>query len=499
MVKPIPVDTAPSTGLGDAAAHGTAITLSVQSVQFLLQVGSVVVLSRMLVPADFGLVGMVTAVIGIAYLLQDFGLSVAAIQSASISDPEQANLFWANLVLGALCGAIAIACTPLIVALYREPALVPIILVLSSLFLMSGFAAQYKARLAREFRFAALAVTDLAAQGLSILLAIAAAALGMGFWAIVLQQVMYSLTNCVLLMAVTRWNPGLPIRGASIRRFFRFGVGVVGTQAIAYATRNVDNIAIGVVWGATPLGFYSRAFQLMVAPINKIDGPMTRVALPILSKVQDDDIKLTRYLKRAQMVSCYVTASLLAVMAGLSYPIVRTIFGERWLPVAPIFGILAAGGVFRTIGQIAYWAYLVRGVTDRLLRQRTVTGLVTVVLILAGTPWGAIGVATGSSAAASAFWLVAMIHVGRAAAIDSLPLLRNALKIVSAVGIPCGVCGLIGSMLPIPAILQIFAGIVCAGLYVATAAVLIPWMRADVAASMVFVRRSLTHRRPEIA
>lgn len=485
--------------LGEAAARGTAITMAVQVGQTIIQFVSVIVLARLLTPTDFGLVGMVTAVIGVAYILQDFGLSMAAIQAKTITLAEQTNLFWANFALGILCSLIMAASTPLVVMAYGEPRLSTIVPVLSSVFLMSGFAVQFSAMLSRQLRFKALGVLNISAQAISVAVAIVLAWSGAGFWSIVAQQLVYSAAVCVLSVALTRWWPGWPARGVSIKRFMRFGAGVLGTQVVSYLTKNVDNIAIGVVWGAGPLGFYSRAYQLMMAPLNKINAPMTRVALPILSRVQDDDVRLLHYLRRAQMVSCYLTASVFAVMAGLAKPIVLVLFGERWIAVTPIFAVLAVGGIFRAVSQISYWAYLARGASGALFRQWLVTGTLTIVIIVAGVPWGTLGVAVGVSVAAVMSWAVALVHVGKAARLDSMPLLRNAAKIIVCVGLPCGACGWVGTLMPFAPFLQVLAGTGIAGVYFVLASITLPWMRSDVRMSLTFLRRSIARSRPAAA
>src|ERR1700709_380350 len=122
-------------GLGDRAARGSSIVLASQGLRAFLQFGSVVVLARLLTPSQFGLVAMVTAVIGLADLVRDFGLSSAAIHAKTLSSDERTNLFWVNLGLGAACTAVTIACAPLIEHIYHQPDLGPIILGLAWVFL----------------------------------------------------------------------------------------------------------------------------------------------------------------------------------------------------------------------------------------------------------------------------------------------------------------------------------------------------------------------------
>ena len=138
--------------------------LGTQAVRALLQFGSVVILARLLSPEEFGLVAMVTAIIGLADLIRDFGLSSAAIQSKTLSAPERTNLFWANLALGALSTAIILVCAPLIQRMYDQAGLIPIIVALAWVFLISGANTQFRADLTRSMRYGKLALSDIVAQ-----------------------------------------------------------------------------------------------------------------------------------------------------------------------------------------------------------------------------------------------------------------------------------------------------------------------------------------------
>lgn len=482
-------------GLSAKAARGTAVTLATQAVRAVLQFGSVIVLARLLTPDDFGLVAMVTAVIGLADLVRDFGLSSAAIRSAELSDDERTNLFWANLALGGGCTVVALAATPLIVAGYHQPRLAPVVLTLAWVFVITGANTQFRTDLTRRMRFLALSGADIAAQAGGIAVAVTLALAGAGLWAIVVQQLCVAVLNLTINVRNAHWLPGLPRRHVSLRRFFRFGGGLLGTQLIAYLTKNVDNIALGSVWGAAPLGLYSRAYQLLMMPLNQINAPMTNVALPVLARVQHDDDAFARYLARAQLVACYVTATVFCVAAGLAEPLVLVLFGPRWAGVAPIFAVLALGGVFRAVAQIAYWIFLARDRTGHQLRQDLVLRPLMILVILAGLPWGPVGVAAGHSIAFLGYWIATMVYVGRVADVDVRPLLRNAVRGIVGFGAPCGLSAYLATVGSLPAAAELGLGLVAAAAWAGLAATLVPTVRTDLALVLGFARRALGRRR----
>ena len=204
--------------LGGIAARGTAVTLLTQGGRVLVQFGSVAVLARHLVPEEFGLVAMVAAVIGVAEVLRDFGLSMAAIQSPTLSEGERTNLFWANAVTGLACSVLAACAAPLVVKLYDEPELMRITLACSPLFFLNSLAAQFRAGLTRELRFKALGQSNLAAQVVAAGAAVALAASGAGVWALVAAMLVNSAVVGMLLAVLAGRRPGWPQRTVSIRR-----------------------------------------------------------------------------------------------------------------------------------------------------------------------------------------------------------------------------------------------------------------------------------------
>lgn len=465
--------------LGQTAARGALVTLVSQGGRFVLQFGSLIVMARLLDPAAFGLVAMVTSVMGVAELIRDFGLSSAAISAKELSDAERTNLFWANVGIGTACSAVALACAPLIARIYGDPRVESIVLALGWLMVVSGIITQFQAELSRSLRFKALATVDVAAQALGIAAAITAASLGAGYWALVAQQITLVLTMCVLTVGFCRWRPGWPDRRTSIRRFFRFGGGVLGTQVLGYATNNADNVALGAVWGAGSLGIYSRAYQLMMVPINQINDPMARIILPVLSRVREDRQTYQRYVEKAQLIGSWLLATAFSLAAGLAVPLVAVLFGPKWSAVVPVFMVLAVGAVFRGIGLATYWIFLSSGHPGAQLKMYLITRPCMIAVILAGLPWGAVGVAAGHSIAFVGYWVVSLSWAAKAAGLRVRPLFGQALRSVAFISLPTGALAYVGSRLVHQSVLQLLVGGGLAAAYLAVVFILFPRERRE--------------------
>ncbi|APH46564.1 hypothetical protein BMW26_02590 [Microbacterium sp. 1.5R] len=480
--------------LGDAAARGASVTLAGQLYRTVLQFVSIFVLARLLTPDDFGLIAMVAAVIGISELFRDFGLSSAAIQAKHVSIGERTNLFWVNTALGTGCAVIVALAAPLVGLLYSNDQVPAIVVVMSIGFVLSGMVTQYRADLTRRLRFLGLSITEAVAPTVGFAVGIILALQGFGYWALVVQQLSSSLVLLVLSVVIARWLPGLPRRRTSIRRFMKFGAALFLTQLISYGTKNVDNIAIGVVWGAGPLGYYDRAYQLLMAPLNQINAPMTRVALPVLSRIHEEKERFAGYLLKAQIVGGYATATLFALAAGMAPAIVDVLFGPQWAPMAPIFAVLAIGGVLRATAQVSYWMFLATANTGAQLRMFLVVRPIMIVIILAGLPWGAFGVAVGSTVAYALHWIASLVWASRVTGVPARPLITNIIRILLTVSVPCGLLALGISALGWSSIATVLVAVGASIAYLLLLTLVSPRTREDLLTVVSFIRRSFGKR-----
>jgi PST family polysaccharide transporter len=242
---------------------------------------------------------------------------------------------------------------------------------------------------------------------------------GAGYWALVGQQVVQAAAALGFVVVAAGWLPGSPRRGADLRPFLRFGRDFVAGQLVAYAAKNVDSVIIGARFGVEPLGVYSRAYQVLMGPLARLRAPTTTVALPVLSRLQDDERRFGDYLRRGQVALGYTFIAALGIAAGASDPIVRIMLGERWLDVVPLFTVLAFAAVFETLPYVGFWVYLSRGLTAALFRYTAAISVLKIALILAGSTWGTLGVAVGYAVGSGLHWPLALWRLSR---ITSLPL-----------------------------------------------------------------------------
>lgn len=413
--------------LGRLAARGVATTSIGQIARLLLQVASIVILARMLPASDFGLVAMVTAIVGVAELFRDFGLSHAAVQARTISDREASNLFWINSGIGIALAAATVSCSWLIAGLYDEPRLVVIAQVLASTFVLNGIATQFRANLNREMKLGRLAVIDSGSIALALATGIGVAALGGGFWALVAQNVASAAIALVALLGVSRWRPGWYDRSVSVRRLLSFGSYLLLAQIVTYASRNIDSVIVGVRFGASQLGFYDRAYQLMTYPLNQINAPSTRVALPVLSRLQDDRTSFNRYLLTGQALILHGSLFVFGYAAAVADTLIPFVLGEQWIPSAPLFRIFAVAGIFSLAGNVAYWVFLATGKTRQQLWYALTMRPLVIGGIVIGAFWGVEGVAIAFAIGNFVLWPAGLVWISKACGAPGWTIFKNAL------------------------------------------------------------------------
>lgn len=395
--------------LKSRTVRGGAVTMLSQALKFVLNLLSTWALFKLLNlgPTDFGLVAMVVTVTGVINLFKDAGLSRATVQRDQITHAQTTGLFWVNAVIGVIATLAAWGLSPVVAWFYGESRLVPIMLVLGTGFLFSGLSVQHQALMQRQMQFAKLAVVDVGAMLFGIIAAIVAASMGAGYWALVIQQIAAVIFNSTAQWIMCRWRPSLFRRGADIRSMLLFGGNLAGFNIINYVQRHVDAVLVGKIAGSHALGLYGKAFQLLMLPINQVNTPMSNVAVPALSRLQNDPKHYRSYYRKAMEVLTTLTMPIVALLFVVADEVIATLMGPRWADTVPIFRWLAPAAWIGTFHVATGWVYVSLGRTDRQLRMILVVAPITVASYLLGAYlgteyWGeGVGGALGTAAAGS--------------------------------------------------------------------------------------------------
>ncbi|TGV70356.1 lipopolysaccharide biosynthesis protein, partial [Mesorhizobium sp. M00.F.Ca.ET.149.01.1.1] len=222
---------------------------------------------------------------------------------------------------------------------------------------------------------------------------------------------------------VTRWTPSWPnlkIDGD----IFRFGANLTGFNLVNFLSRNLDNILIGKYSGAVELGYYDRAYKLLLFPLQNINQPLTRIMVPLLSRIHEDKQRFRDIYVRTNWLLAVITMPGIATLTLTSEQVVRLLFGERWMAVAPIFALFVIAGLMQSVSSTTGWIFICQGKTKTMFHWGIYSSLTTVASFIVGLHWGAIGVAAAYAISGYALRvpvLAALIHrVGPVTAGDFL-------------------------------------------------------------------------------
>jgi O-antigen/teichoic acid export membrane protein len=376
---------------------GVAQVMSGRLFQVALNFASIVVLARILSPADFGIIATVSAFIALLIVFRDAGLTMAAVRAAELTAQQSTNMFWMTLALSAMV-ALGVATTaPLISQLYHQPELTAVMQVLAFAGILEALGLQHGALLRRELRLGAYAMSGVVAETVAIAVAIAGALNGWAYWALVAKMLIGSAINSALLWMLCKWRPGRPRRNSGVMPLVRFGGQLTLAQWLWTVLRKVDDALISWAWGATAVGYYTRAYGLLLLPTQQLTTPLAMAAIPTLSRLQDDAPRFRRYYLRALEFVAFIGFPLVVLLFVVAEDFVSFVFGDKWLPSVPIFRALGPAALVEMMAPAASWIYTPLGRSDRELRMAAIYVPLYVVAVLCGLPWGAIGVACGIS------------------------------------------------------------------------------------------------------
>ncbi|MDF2916473.1 MAG: putative polysaccharide biosynthesis protein [Microbacterium sp.] len=435
--------------LGRAATRGAATVLAGQLVRLLVQLASTAVLSRLLSPDDFGLFAVVLSVVALGELLRDFGLTTAASRATNLTRGSATTLLIINSALGLALMVAAFFSAPLIAAVFGQPSLLPLVQLLSVTLFVNGLAAQFRAEINRRLAFGRLALVDAVPALLGLAAAIAWALASPTAFALAAQQLAVAVCGLILAVALAGWMPGRPAPLREVRPFLTFGLNLFSTQLLAYGAKNVDNYLLAAFWGPSVLGIYSRAFQLLMLPLNQLTAPLTRVSVPLLTRAHESGRAIFPLLIRAQTLSLLILGSLYAYTIGAAPYLVPTVFGPGWGDMVPVFQLLAAGGIFKVLNQVLFWGFLAVGRTASQLGLYAVTQPLIVVAIVCGVPFGAEGVALGHSIGYFISWMIGVVWFSSRVH-DGARLFANAAWVVAVVAPAAAGVGVLWQMIEMP-------------------------------------------------
>jgi len=464
-------DTASSHDLNRRSLRGGAISMVAQAANVVTQLISTIILARILVPEDFGLVAMVSAVIGFATIFVDLGTRDAVTQRGSVDEGEVSALFWITCGVGVALTGLTVLLAPLLARFYDEPRLALVAVALSITFTLPALYFQQQALMRRAMLFRSLALIDIGANLGSTIAAILLAYQGYGYWALVWKLVLTALFTCLGVWLACGWWPKRPKFTSGVKELLGFGLNITGFTITDYIAKSADRVALGYTAGPRDLGFYQNAFLVYDNALNVSSVSLHNVATASLTKLRGDVAALRRAWATALSSLIYFGAPAFAILAVVGHDFVVLLLGNNWAAAGTILSVLALRGPAHVVERTLGWLHVAAGRPERWRRWGVVGCFVTLVALFCGLPFGAIGVAVSYTVFMYLMFVPAIGYAGKPLGITA----SHALKIVGApIGTALGSAAigfLVGHTLlqdTSPLARFLILSVLCAGIYLAT-------------------------------
>jgi O-antigen/teichoic acid export membrane protein len=383
--------------LKQRAIRGGLARVISQSSTLLLRMGSLMIMARLLTPKDFGLVGMVTAMIGIFSVFRDFGLSAAVVQRSSITAEQSSTLFWINLLVGAILTLATMAMAPFVAAFYHEQRLIGVTFVLALAFLFNAAGVQHSAQLERQMRFVALSTLDVFSLLISVAVGITMALHGFGYWSLVATPAIAPLIYTVSVWLISGWIPGKPRKDEGVSSMLRFGGTLTLNGLITYFASNFDKILLGRFWGVNALGIYGRAYQLINIPADNLNSAAGGVAFAALSRLQGEPGRFRSYFLTGYALVLSLTVPITFSCGIFAADMVHVFLGRQWGSAVTVFRLLAPTTLGFAILAPMGWLLASWGQVVKNLRIALVLTPLLISGYAIGLHWGPEGVACAYS------------------------------------------------------------------------------------------------------
>lgn len=312
--------------------------IGTQGIQFILMI----VLARLLLPEDFGLVVIVSIFITIAGVFIERGFSEALIQKKNPDELDFSSVFYLNIIVALVLYGLLFYTSPFISLFFEEPKITLILRVLSFVLFFKAFNLVHNVILSKSMQYKKLFLSSLGAIIFSSFIGITMAYSNFAVWSLVGQQLSYQLLFTMILWFVVGWRPKLIFSLERIGTLFSFGSRLLLSSILYIIYINLQSFVVGKMYNATVLGYYNRGMQLPSTIVNNFNGSIQTILFPALSSQQDNKNAVKAMLRKTVVTSSFIIFPLMVGLAVTAESVIKILLNDQWLPTVPFLQIFCA-------------------------------------------------------------------------------------------------------------------------------------------------------------
>ena len=373
----------------------------------ILQVAQISILARLLLPADFGLIAIVTSIMAFLQIFADAGISNAIIHHQNISQKQLSSLYWLNVGISVSLAILLSTVSPFIAIWYGHPQLVLLLLVAGCTLIMAALAQQIRVVAQKELRFAELAKIELLTAGFGFVAAVAAAFSNAGVYSIIMGNFVAVTTGCIIYWyrLADGWRPQFCLSIKEIRPFLSFGAYMIGNNLANTFNSQIDIMLGGKILGSQAIGLYSMPRDLNLKIAAVINQIATNVGLPVMAKAQNNKDLLKQVYLRTMRMTASINFPIYVALALFAPEIVHTLLGAKWNDTIPMLRIFSVWGGLRSTGNPIGSLLMACGRADISFKWNVALLIGIPPIIWGSSHFGVLGVATSmASMMAALYW-----------------------------------------------------------------------------------------------
>lgn len=351
-------------------------------------------LARLLMPEDFGTIGIMMVFITLSNVFIDSGFSASLIQKKEITEKDKSTVFFTNLILSVIVYCLIFIFSPWIAYYFHNNELQNLLRVLGIILIIDAFCAIQNTILMRNMNFKLITQIKLAAIIIAASIAIFLAYKGFGIWALIVQYILYSIIRTITTWIFAKWRPSLAFSKKSFKTLFGFGSKLLLSTFVAELYVNFQQILIGRYYKPSDLGYYSQARQFQQIPTGTISQVINSVAFPAYAKLQNDRTSLKSLFRQNVRIVAYINTPIMMLLASIAHPLIILLYSSKWVGSIGYFQFLCIGfGIFLAIHQCSLSVLKAIGRSDYVLKLEIIKKILGVIFIIIGLNiWGIWGI-----------------------------------------------------------------------------------------------------------
>lgn len=354
-----------------------------------------IILARLILPEEFGLIAMLSVFIGIGTSFTSSGLNQSLIRTQAANEKDFSTIFYFNLFIAFIIYGLLFLLAPYVSIFYGYPILTDLIRVYCVIFVIQSFNMVQNAILTKEMRFKTQLIISLPSLIVGSFVGIFMAFYGYGVWSLVWSGISQTLASTIQLWFWSSWRPKLIFDMPTFKTHWKYGYKLLLSGLLNTVFSNIYAIIIGKFFLASQVGFYQRADSLKQLPVQNISNALNHVTFPLFAKIQDDNERLKAAYQRILKVVIYLIAPILLIMAALGEPLFRFLFTEKWLPAVPYFQILCVSGILYPIHAYNLNILTVKGFSGLFLKLEWFKVIIISFTVLISIQFGIYGLLVG--------------------------------------------------------------------------------------------------------